>query len=226
MTEGYEVAYLIGGLILSLGAFSLILGDNYLFRLAASILSGAVSAYVCVLLIENYFYPLILDLINNRAHLTALQIIRAVITTIGIIFLFCKAYTGSQSGGKIVMTILLSVSAAVLVLGAAGASIPSFVRALAGQFRVASLPDETKSDVWYWVKSGTVLLSAVTALLYTRHYELPRKKNPEKKSDSIFGSILVGFTFGAIAAAVFLTASNIFVNHLSELIGTIQSLLK
>ena len=77
MAEGYELAFVIGGLLLSLCAFSLILGDNYLFRLAASILSGAVSAYICVLLIENYFYPLILDLINERAHLSTLQIIRA-----------------------------------------------------------------------------------------------------------------------------------------------------
>ena len=38
MTEGYELAFVIGGLFLSLSAFSLIFGDNYLFRLGAAIL--------------------------------------------------------------------------------------------------------------------------------------------------------------------------------------------
>lgn len=226
MAEGYELIFVIGGLVLSLCAFSLILGDNYLFRLAASILSGAISAYICVLLIEGYFYPMILDLINKRTHLSTIQIVRAVLVTLGILLLFCKAYTGSKTGGKIVMTIIMSISAVVLVLGAAGGSISSFIRAIAGQFRIAALSSDQKSDVWYWIKSGTLLISAITALLYTRHYTLPGKTNSEKRSEPIFGSIVVGFSFGAIAAAVFLTAANLFVNHISGLIGTIQSLLK
>ena len=226
MTEGYELAFVIGGLFLSLCAYSLILGDNYLFRLAASILSGAVSAYICVLLVEGYFYPMILDLINHRTNLSTIQIIRAVLVTVGIILLFCKAYTGSKTGGKIVQTIIMSIGAVVLIIGAAGGTISSFIRTIAGQFRIAALSPEQRSDVWYWIKAGTVLLSAITALLYTRHYRLPGKTDSGEHSESIFGSIVIGFSFGAIAAAVFLTAANIFVNHISGLIGTIQSLLK
>ena len=90
MTESYELAFVIGGLFLSLSAFSLIFGDNYLFRLGAAILSGAVSAYICVLIAESYFYPLILDIINNRANLSTPQIIRLILVTIGIILLFMK----------------------------------------------------------------------------------------------------------------------------------------
>ena len=124
------------------------------------------------------------------------------------------------------MTIIMSISAVVLVIGAAGGTISSFIRALAGQFRIAALTPEQRSDVWYWVKSGTVLLSAVTALLYTRHYSLPGKADSGEHAESPFGSIVIGFSFGAVAAAVFLTAANIFVNHISGLIGTIQSLFK
>ncbi|MBQ6343230.1 MAG: hypothetical protein IJI41_08925 [Anaerolineaceae bacterium] len=228
MTEGYELAFLIGGLILSLSAFSLIFGDNYLFRLAASILSGAISAYICVLLVESYFYPLILEIINERTQLSTLQIVRAVIITVGILLLFCKAYTASKTGGKIVMTIIMCACAVVLVMGAVGGTIPAFLRSLAGQFRLTSLSAENKSDVWYWVKAGTILLSAISTLLFTRHYKLPGKnKSAEKEnSESVVGNIVVGFTFGAIAAAVFLTAANLFVNHISGLISSIQSLVK
>lgn len=224
MAEGYELVFLLGGLFLSLCAFSMILGDNYLFRLGASILSGAVSAYICVLLVESYFYPLILDLINGRAHLQPVQIIRAVLVSAAVLLLFLKAYSGSKTGGRIIMTILMAVSAVLMVIGAAGGTIPSFVRALAAPFRIASVPAEDRSNTWYWVRTVTVLLSAFAALLFTRHYHFPGKKSDAAHSESLIGSIVVGFSFGAIAAAVFITAANLFVNHISGLISMIQSL--
>lgn len=225
MTEGYELAFVIGGLFLSLSAFSLIFGDNYLFRLGAAILSGAVSAYICVLLVESYFYPLIMDLANGTETLSTAQILRAAAAAIGMILLFCRAYTGSKSGGRIVLIILMAVAAAVMVLGAAGGTIPAFVRSIAAQFRMASLKPEQKTDVWYWVRSGTILVTAVSALLYTGHYRIGRS-NSEKSSESSPGNILIGFTFGAVTAAIFIAAANILVNHVSGLIGTIQSILK
>ncbi len=225
MTEGYELAYLIGGLFLSLTAFSLIFGDNYLFRLGAAVLSGAVSAYVCVLLAESYFYPLVLELADGAGKLTMAQMIRAAAVIIGIVLLFCRAYTASKTGGRIVLTVLLAVSAAVMVLGAAGGTIAVFVRSLAGQFRLVSLTDTQKSSFWYWGRTGILLITAVSALFFTRHYSLG-KKDGEKENGSAAGSVLVGFAFGAVAAGIFLAAANILVNHVSGLIGTIQTLLK
>ncbi len=225
MTEGYELAYVIGGLFLSLTAFSIIFGDNYLFRLGAAVLSGAVSAYVCVLLAENYFYPLVMELAEEPGKLTTIQMIRAGAVMIGILLLFCRAYTGNKTGGRIIITILLAFSAAVMVLGAAGGTIPAFVRSLAGQFRLAGLPAEQKGSIWYWGKAATVLITALVTLLYTRHYSIGRRDH-EKESGSVFGNVLVGFAFGAVAAGIFLAAANILVNHVSGLIGTIQTLLK
>lgn len=226
MADGNELAFIICGLFLSLSAFSLLLGDNYLFRLGASILSGAVSAYICVLVAENYFYPLILEIVDGYKSLSTLQIVRAAITFVGIILLFSKAYTSSKGGGKVIMTILLAVSAVVLILGAAGGTIPAFIQTIAAPFRVASLNAADKGNVWYWIKAATVLVSAITALLYTRHYSFSAKGLPAKASGSVFGNIVIGFTFGAVAAAVFLTAANILVNHISELITAIQTLAK
>ena len=226
MTEGYELAYVIGGLVLSLCAFSLIFGDNYLFRLGASILSGAVSAYICVLLAEHYFYPLILDLVDNRANLPVFRIVRALLVFLGILLLFGKAYTGSKTGGRIVMTVLMSIAAVLLVMGSAGGTVFAYIRTLAGQFRTAVLSPDERGNIWYWIKAGTVLVSAVAALLFTRHYGLARYDKTEKSSESVFGSMIIGFTFGAIAAAVFLTAANILVNHISGLSSTILTLGK
>ena len=225
MTEGYEMAFLIGGLFLSLSAFSLILGDNYLFRLGAAILGGAVSAYICVLLAEKYFYPMILEYSEGGASLNTAMILRAAAVLIGILLLFCGAYTGSRTGGRIILTIVLAFAAVILLLGAAGGTIPSFIKMLSAGFRVAALTPEEKSSGFYWLKTGTVVLSAVCALFYTRHYRIGSSKEP-KAGKSLLGDILVGFSFGAVAAAVFITAANIFVNHVSRLIGILQSLMK
>ena len=225
MTEGYELAFVIVGLFLSLSAFSLIFGDNYLFRLGAAVLSGAVSAYICVLLVEGYFYPFVMDLVDGTEKPSVAQILRAAAVAIGIILLFCRAYTGSKTGGRIILIVLMAVAAAVMVLGAAGGTIPAFVRSIAAQFRLASLPAEQKNDVWSWVRSGTILVTAVSALLYTGHYRIG-SRNSEKSSESLPGNLLIGFAFGAVAAAIFLAAANILVNHVSGLIGTIQSFLK
>ena len=226
MTGGYELAYVIGGLFLSLTVFSLVLGDNYLFRLGAAILSGAVSAFICVMLVEKYFYPLITDLISNRQSLTAAQIIRAAAVVIGVILLFCKAYTNAQGGGRAVMIILLASSAAVLVLGAVNGTLPAFIRRLAEPFRLKGVSAENRNDVWYWLKNGAMLVSAVIALLYTRHYRPGTVRNHTEGSGSLIGNVLIGFTFGALTAAVFVAAANILVNHLSGIITNVQTLIR
>ena len=195
MTDGYELAFVIGGLFLSLCAFSLIFGDNYLFRLGTAILSGAVSAYICVLLVENYFYPLIMNVVRGTNSVSAAQMLRAAAVGIGIILLFCRAYTGSKTGGRIVLTILLAISSAVMILGAAGGTIPAFVRSLAGQFRIASLNPEQRSDVWYWIRTVSVLVSAAAALLYTRHYDPGKKNRDRNSSGSLFGNLLMNKRF-------------------------------
>lgn len=226
MTAPSDLAFVIGGLFLSLCAFSLIFGDNYLFRLGAAVLSGAVSAYVCVLLAETYFYPIILELISGGASLTLPQILRAAAAGLGIILLFCKAYTSGRTGGRVVQTILMAFAAAVMILGAAGGTIPAFIRSAAAPFRVAALSEADRTNVWYWLKTGTAAFSAGAALLYTRHYSLSAKNAGKGSSGSLIGNILVGFTFGAITAAVFLAAANILTDSVSGLIGTIRSLIK
>ena len=74
MAEGYELAFTIGGLFLSLCAFSLIFGDNYLFRLAASILIGAASAddakriaVICDTVGTNLFLTQVVDMVQEKA---------------------------------------------------------------------------------------------------------------------------------------------------------------
>ena len=224
MSINTELVTVVGGLFLSLCAFSLLFGDNYLFRLGAAILSGAVAAYVCVLLVQNVFYPMFTEAVPGSGGVDLKVFFRLAAVLIAAVLLFCKAYTGGKNGGRGVLILVLAASAAVMVFGAVSGTIPARVKSIAAQYRVSSLTPAENNSRWYWVNAGTVFVCAIVALLYTRHYKLGTKK-PQKTYGDLFGEILIGFAFGAVTAAVFLTAAQILTGNLSAILENVRALL-
>ena len=89
MIVSTEFLILLAGFLLSLFTFSLVLGDNWLFRFAASVLSGILSGYVCILLIDKVF---IIRMIEPFSDLSSNWIEKAVIILVILsgVFLFLK----------------------------------------------------------------------------------------------------------------------------------------
>ena len=78
----------LAGFILSILIFSLIFGDNGLFRFAGSILSGAIAAGLILILIEKVFSPyLILPLLDDRAE-PELRIVSVICVGLILILIF------------------------------------------------------------------------------------------------------------------------------------------
>jgi len=61
MTSPSDFTVLLIGFLLSVFTFSLILGDNWLFRLSSAVLSGALAGYLINVLIEKIFIPSIVN---------------------------------------------------------------------------------------------------------------------------------------------------------------------
>lgn len=223
MSINSELAYIVGGLFLSLCAFSLLFGDNYLFRLGAVILSAAVSAYVCVMLVQKVFYPMVTEAFPNGGGVAMKAFLRLAAVLIAAVLLFCKAYAGGKNGGRGILVIVLAASAAVMVFGAVSGTIPAFVRGIAAPYRVSALSEAEKNSSWYWIDAATVFVCAVITLLYTRHYKLGTKKAKQTYGD-LFGEILIGFTFGAVTAAVFLTAAQILTGNIAGILENVRLL--
>ncbi len=225
MSINSELASIVGGLFLSLCAFSLLFGDNYLFRLGAVILSAAVSAYACVLLIQQVFYPMLTEAVPNGGGVNLSASLRLAAVLIAAVLLFCKAYAGGKNGGRGILILVLAASAAVMVFGVVSGTIPAFVRGIAAPYRISVLSEAEKNSAWYWVNAATVFVCAIFALLYTRHYKPGTKKAKQTYGD-LFGEILIGFAFGALTAAVFLTAAQILTGNIAGILENVRLLLK
>lgn len=222
-----ELVFVIAGFVLSIGAFSLLLGDNRLFGFCASILTGALCAFACVQLLNDYFLPMANEILSEGTGAGTEKLILTAVIILSMILLFCGSYSHGRTAGGI-QRLLLAVVTALALSGAANGTLTAFFRSLIGKFRIRSLSAETVGDIRYWVLSGTVLISALAALLFTRHYIRSKQGAETGGNDFIgrVGQIVVGLTLGAIAAGCFVASATIFINNISEISAAIRTLLK
>lgn len=228
MNISADFLILLAGFVLSLFVFSLILGDNWLFRFASSVLSGVLSAYVCILLIDKVFIPKIfLPLSTSSGGWENKIVLVAVIAA--AVFLFIKFFMNHESGGNIILAILLCVMAAVTIAGIANGTILGLYRGIIDRFQPT---EELSGSVRYWIETGLVLLGTITSLLYTQHYWIKRKnssdneKTPVLSFFSAIGEIFIGIALGSIFAGCFVASAVILVEQLSHILNTGQTLLQ
>lgn len=232
MTASFEIGLLLAGVLVSLFVFSLIFGDNWLFRFASMLLAGALGGYICVFLVERVFIPQIFAQLADPNAAIA-EKITAILAIAAILFLVIKFSSSFPRGGDIILVILFCFSAAILILGTVNGTLLSFYTGLVGRFEIGTMSESEKNSVFHWAESLIVLICAILSMLYTRHFSLIRKKasaqhHESKKTgltDSL-GEIVVGFSLGAICAGCFIASASILVSHLSEIIQSISYLLK
>ncbi|MHC1773124.1 MAG: hypothetical protein AB9907_15610 [Flexilinea sp.] len=229
MNISTDFLILLTGFVLSLFIFSLILGDNWLFRFASSVLSGVLSAYVCILLVEKVFIPKIfLPLSASSGGWERKIVLLAVIAA--AVFLFIKIFMNHESGGNFILAILLCVMAAVTIAGVANGTILGLYRGILTRFQPA---ENLSGSIRYWIETGFVLLGTITSLLYTQHYWIKRKnsspgieKTPVLSFFSAIGEVFIGIALGSIFAGCFVASAVILVEQLSNIINTGQTLLQ
>ncbi len=213
---------LLGGFLISLCVFSLILGDNGLFRFSASILSGVLSAYVCILIIKKVFLPRFLEpLLDPGESWESKLILLAVLA--GALFLFTKVFLANTSastaaGGNLVLAALLCIMTAVTIAGIADGTIVGLYRGLLGNFQPA---ENSAGQTQRWIESGIILIGTVTSLFSMRHYQIKKKEQPAGGGFfSALGEIFIGIALGSIFAGTFIASAIILVNQLSKLMNT------
>ncbi len=227
MIVSTEFLILLAGFLLSLFTFSLVLGDNWLFRFAASVLSGILSGYVCILLIDKVF---IIRMIEPFSDLSSNWIEKAVIILVILsgVFLFLKFYFRKNTGGNLILAVLLCIVAAVTISGIANGTIFGLYQGIISRFQL----NESRSGVRYWVETGIILTGTITSLLYTQHYWFYQKdqttSNPKSGLHffSSIGEIFIGIALGSIFAGCFIASAMILVQHLLKIINTSQFLLQ
>lgn len=220
MNISLDIVLLAAGLLLSVCVFSYFLGDNHFFRLAVSLTGGALAAWFCIYLVGTVFRPFISNDLPFSKDGSIGKWIGAVLALLAAVLIFCKLYTGGKASGKAVMLILISASVAVMLLGISSGTIPAFISGLVKPFRGIEM-----KSIFDWAKALILPVCALIALFYTRHYKSGKAEEKVGLTHRL-GEILIGFSFGAIAAAAFVASANILVRHLAALINAANTLLK
>jgi len=227
MIVSNEFLILLAGLLLSLFTFSLILGDNWLFRFAASVLSGLLSGYVCILLIDKILITKMIEPFSDLSDNWNEKIVIILVILSGV-FLFLKFYFQKKTGGNLILATLLCIAAALTISGIANGTILGFYQGIISRFQLV----ENHEGIRYWAETGIILIGTITSLLYTQHYWFNRKDQTvvdQKISLHFFssiGEIFIGIALGSIFAGCFVASAMILVQYLSRIISTSQFLLQ
>lgn len=217
MTLSADSILMIAGFLVSLFGFSLILGDNWLFRLAVSLLTGAISGLLILILTNSVFIPYVITPLasGELAGSTQLMILFVLLAAI---LLLLRNFTHSRAGGSLVLAIVLTISAALTILGIVNGTLLQLYRGILAQLLAAKEGTATRMQ---WVQVACLFAGAISGLFYTRHYAFSKGSGARQGKRGlirIFGDIFVGITLGAIFAGSLIASATVLVDHMATLL--------
>lgn len=228
MTISMDWIMTLSGFVLALLAFSLIFGDNGLYRFAGSIFSGLTSGILLLILVERIFYPyLILPLSDADADpwLRAVSFISLGLILILLIFHFQRSRVAALHP---ILNLLFFTMAAVTLAGAVSGTLLPLADWAVRPFALSSINAPTTR--WEWGMALITLISVVTSLVYTRQLTIERDKRRSVGRFFLFlehiGEIMTAVAFGAVFAGVFISSAWILVNQLGVLLNDAGPLLE
>ncbi len=228
MTISVEWMMTLAGFVLSLLTFSLIFGDNGLYRFAGSVFSGLTSGILLLILVERIFYPyLIRPLTDSGADLWLRTV--SFISLGLILLLLVFHFQRSRSGGlHPILNILFFAMAAVTLAGAVSGTLLPLAEWVIRPFAVNS--KDAPATSWGWAEAIVALVSVAASLIYTRQLTIERENRRSVGRFLLFwervGEVMVAVAFGAVFAGVFLSSAWILVNQLGVLLNGAGPLLE
>lgn len=206
------IIWAIAGFLLSLMIFSYLIGDNPLFRFAASLFIGVSAGYAAVIIVFQVIYPrLVYPLITGTVHEKSFTLIPLALS----ILLFFKPSRNLSSLGSIPMALLLGAGAAFAIGGAVVGTI------LPQSLSTINLFD-LKSSENNLVEGLIILTGTVTTLMYFYFGAKFENGKPIRRAGWIetvarVGQVFLFITLGSIYAGVFITAVTALVDRIQTL---------
>lgn len=208
----------LAGLILSILVFSLIFGDNGLFRFAGSILSGVTAAVLTLILIEKVFFPFLIVPIADESASPSLRIMSILCATLILILIFVYFRRSNRAMLRPYVGVPYFGLSAIALGGAISGTLIPLIKMTVLPFA----KNTVGMTPWRWAEAVMTLIGVVTALIYTR--QLGAEDSAGNSGDGWalrflerVGEIMVAIAFGAIFAGVFITSALILIDRLDVL---------
>jgi hypothetical protein len=215
-----DLIWAIVGFVLSLLIFSYLIGDNPLFRFAASLFIGVTAGYAAVILlyqviIPRLIYPFFTGTIMDRSF-TLIPLVLSVL-------LFFKPSRNLSFMGSIPLALLVAAGAAFALSGAVLGTILPQSQATINLF--GNKPGEN-----FLLEGIVILVGTVTTLMYFYFGAKFENGKPIRRagwieSISKVGQVFLFVTLGSIYAGVYITAITALVERMHS-IWTLFGMLK
>jgi hypothetical protein len=215
-----DVIWAIVGFILSLMIFSYLIGDNPLFRFAASLFIGVTAGYAAVILLYQVIFPrLVYPFFTGSTMERSFTLVPLVLS----VLLFFKPSRNLSFMGSIPMALLVAAGAAFALSGAVMGTILPQSQATINLF--GNKPGEN-----FLLEEIVILVGTVTTLMYFYFGAKFENGKPIKRagwieSISKVGQISLFVTLGSIYAGVYIAAITALVERMHS-VWTLFGMLK
>lgn len=185
---------------LTLFIFSYLLGDNFLYRLAVSVLVGVTAAYVAIVAVESVIIPWVqATLVTDGDTELAVRFLGVIPFLLGILLIF-KQLPRLAPYGNIGMAFIVGVGTAVAIAGAVAGTLLPIIN------DIANSPD-------HYNTADTLIMGTVTVCILITFSYLGRRGTDGQvsyprliKIPAQMGKGFLAITLGAIYGGVLITS--------------------
>jgi hypothetical protein len=201
--------------ILTIMAFSYLLGDNPLYRVAEHLLVGSAIAYAVVISLHSVLIPRLFSRLSEGQWLYLIPLVLGIL-------LLAKVRPAWADFGNVPMGVMLGVGVALALGGALSGTIGPQVRATIASVNPADYP----GTGWFGVLDAIVIVVGTVGTLLYFHFSVRKsdrqKENPRDGVVRIWAKIgrwTMMVAFGAIFATVTMSRVSLFVGRVQFLLG-------
>ena len=209
------------GLLLTVMVLSYLLGDNFLFRIAASIFIGVTAGFIAVLILRQILWPYLLAPLFGASWIDrAWVLIPLVLAVLLVMGQFPRSGSAKLRGlGRIPLAFLAGLTASLAIGGAVfGTMVPQIQAVVAGfdPSRLYEMPGQP----WLRILDAVIMLVAVIGTLSYFHFGRSRlavrssgdHERGLTQRPRVFeilgkvGQVFIGMALGSVFAGIFSTA--------------------
>jgi len=213
--------------LLTLFILSYLIGDNPLFRLAASLFVGLTAGYAVVVALSNVIWPqMILPLWNAPENFDLSRTVLAIIAFVLSIILVFKLFASTTRPASCVTALMVGVGVAVAIGGTvAGTLIPQIQAAF-----ISLGPTKDNPDLLEAVVEGLFMVVGTVATLWFFYYGgrarpgLPAERPGWVKALAPIGEVFLGTTFGVMYAGAIVASLAVFAQSWLNIMHGLQAL--
>jgi hypothetical protein len=206
-----ELIWGLVGFLLTVMVLSYLIGDNFIFRLAAYLFVGVTAGLLTVLIARQILWPYLLQPLISGSVYQRLWILIPLVLSL---FLIISQFPRFSSFGRIPLAFLAGITAAIVVGGAVFGTIIPQTRAVVNSFSPVGLYAEPGRAWMRILDAGLMLLGVIGTLSY---FHFGRRFRQGSVSDSHarpriseaaskFGQVFIGLALGAVFAGIFSSA--------------------